>query len=508
MAIKAEEISALIKEQIQNYDNKLSVEEIGTVTYVGDGIARAHGLENAMSGELLEFSNGSYGMAQNLESNDVGIIVLGEFESIREGDKVKRTGKIMEVPVGDNMIGRVVNPLGQPIDGMGPIETSKTRPVEAMAPGVMQRKSVSEPMQTGLKAIDALVPIGRGQRELVIGDRKTGKTSIAIDTIINQKGQDMICIYVAIGQKESTVRSQVETLRKFGAMDYTIVVTAGASQPAPLLFIAPYAGTAMGEEFMYNGKHVLVVFDDLSKQAVAYRELSLLLRRPPGREAYPGDVFYLHSRLLERAAKLSDELGGGSLTALPFVETQAGDISAYIPTNVISITDGQIFLENDLFYAGIRPAVDAGLSVSRVGGSAQIKAMKKVTGTLRLDLASYRELEAFTQFGSDLDAATQAKLNRGRRTVEVLKQKLHDPLPVEKQVVILYALTHGVLDSIPVNSILDFEAQLFEYLETNHSDLFATIRDTKDLPDANKLDGAIQEFKDIFDASAANQEKA
>lgn len=508
MAIKAEEISALIKEQIQNYDNKLSVEEIGTVTYVGDGIARAHGLENAMSGELLEFSNGSYGMAQNLESNDVGIIVLGEFESIREGDKVKRTGKIMEVPVGENMIGRVVNPLGQPVDGMGPIETTNTRPVEAMAPGVMQRKSVSEPMQTGLKAIDALVPIGRGQRELIIGDRKTGKTSIAIDTIINQKGQDMICIYVAIGQKESTVRSQVETLRKFGAMDYTIVVTAGASQPAPLLFIAPYAGTAMGEEFMYNGKHVLVVFDDLSKQAVAYREPSLLLRRPPGREAYPGDVFYLHSRLLERAAKLSDELGGGSLTALPFVETQAGDISAYIPTNVISITDGQIFLENDLFYAGIRPAVDAGLSVSRVGGSAQIKAMKKVAGTLRLDLASYRELEAFTQFGSDLDAATQAKLNRGRRTVEVLKQKLHAPLPVEKQVVILYALTHGVLDSIPVNSILDFEAQLFEYLETNHSDLFATIRDTKELPDTDKLDEAIQEFKDIFDASSANQEKA
>lgn len=508
MAIKAEEISALIKEQIQNYDNKLSVEEIGTVTYVGDGIARAHGLENAMSGELLEFSNGSYGMAQNLESNDVGIIVLGEFESIREGDKVKRTGKIMEVPVGENMIGRVVNPLGQPVDGMGPIETTNTRPVEAMAPGVMQRKSVSEPMQTGLKAIDALVPIGRGQRELIIGDRKTGKTSIAIDTIINQKGQDMICIYVAIGQKESTVRSQVETLRKFGAMDYTIVVTAGASQPAPLLFIAPYAGTAMGEEFMYNGKHVLVVFDDLSKQAVAYRELSLLLRRPPGREAYPGDVFYLHSRLLERAAKLSDELGGGSLTALPFVETQAGDISAYIPTNVISITDGQIFLENDLFYAGIRPAVDAGLSVSRVGGSAQIKAMKKVAGTLRLDLASYRELEAFTQFGSDLDAATQAKLNRGRRTVEVLKQKLHAPLPVEKQVVILYALTHGVLDSIPVNSILDFEAQLFEYLETNHSDLFATIRDTKELPDTDKLDEAIQEFKDIFDASSTNQEKA
>lgn len=504
MAIKAEEISALIKEQIEHYENVLSVEEIGTVTYVGDGIARAHGLENAMSGELLEFSNGSYGMAQNLESNDVGIIILGDFESIREGDKVKRTGKIMEVPVGDAMIGRVVNPLGQPIDGLGEIVTDKTRPVEAMAPGVMQRKSVNEPMQTGLKAIDALVPIGRGQRELVIGDRKTGKTSIAIDTIINQKGQDMICIYVAIGQKDSTVRTQVETLKKYGAMDYTIVVNAGASQPAPLLYIAPYAGTAMGEEFMYNGKHVLIIFDDLSKQAVAYRELSLLLRRPPGREAYPGDVFYLHSRLLERAAKLSDDLGGGSMTALPFVETQAGDISAYIPTNVISITDGQIFLESDLFYAGTRPAVDAGLSVSRVGGSAQIKAMKKVAGTLRLDLASYRELEAFTQFGSDLDAATQAKLNRGRRTVEILKQKLHAPLAVEKQVVILYALTHGYLDSIPVDSILDFEHELFEYLETNHAELFETIRTTKDLPEEEALNQAIQEYKDIFMATKGN----
>ncbi|HDL0837698.1 TPA: F0F1 ATP synthase subunit alpha [Enterococcus faecium] len=498
MAIKAEEISALIKEQIENYQNVLSVEEIGTVTYVGDGIARAHGLENAMSGELLEFSNGSYGMAQNLESNDVGIIILGDFESIREGDKVKRTGKIMEVPVGEALIGRVVNPLGQPIDGLGEIVTDKARPVEAMAPGVMQRKSVNEPMQTGLKAIDALVPIGRGQRELVIGDRKTGKTSIAIDTIINQKGQDMICIYVAIGQKDSTVRTQVETLKKYGAMDYTIVVNAGASQPAPLLYIAPYAGTAMGEEFMYNGKHVLIIFDDLSKQAVAYRELSLLLRRPPGREAYPGDVFYLHSRLLERAAKLSDDLGGGSMTALPFVETQAGDISAYIPTNVISITDGQIFLESDLFYAGTRPAVDAGLSVSRVGGSAQIKAMKKVAGTLRLDLASYRELEAFTQFGSDLDAATQAKLNRGRRTVEILKQKLHAPLAVEKQVVILYTLTHGFLDSIPVDSILDFEHELFEYLDTNHSDIFETIRTTKDLPEEEALNSAIQEYKDMF----------
>ncbi|OTP22940.1 ATP synthase subunit alpha [Enterococcus sp. 5B7_DIV0075] len=501
MAIKAEEISALIKEQIENYQSVLSVEEIGTVTYVGDGIARAHGLENAMSGELLEFSNGSYGMAQNLESNDVGIIILGDFESIREGDKVKRTGKIMEVPVGDSLIGRVVNPLGQPIDGLGEIVTDKARPVEAMAPGVMQRKSVNEPMQTGLKAIDALVPIGRGQRELVIGDRKTGKTSIAIDTIINQKGQDMICIYVAIGQKDSTVRTQVETLKKYGAMDYTIVVNAGASQPAPLLYIAPYAGTAMGEEFMYNGKHVLIIFDDLSKQAVAYRELSLLLRRPPGREAYPGDVFYLHSRLLERAAKLSDELGGGSMTALPFVETQAGDISAYIPTNVISITDGQIFLESDLFYAGTRPAVDAGLSVSRVGGSAQIKAMKKVAGTLRLDLASYRELEAFTQFGSDLDAATQAKLNRGRRTVEILKQKLHAPLAVEKQVVILYALTHGFLDSIPVDSILDFESELFEYLDTNHPNIFEIIRTTQGLPEEDELNSVIKEYKDIFLAS-------
>lgn len=511
MAIKAEEISALIKEQIKNYQSELSVEEVGTVTYVGDGIARAHGLENAMSGELLEFSNGAFGMAQNLETNDVGIIILGDFETIREGDKVKRTGKIMEVPVGDAMIGRVVNPLGQPIDGLGPINTTKFRPVEAMAPGVMQRKSVSEPMQTGLKAIDALVPIGRGQRELVIGDRKTGKTSIAIDAIINQKGQEMICIYVAIGQKDSTVRAQVETLRKFGALDYTIVVSAGASQPAPMLYIAPYAGTAMGEEFMYNGKHVLIVFDDLSKQAVAYRELSLLLRRPPGREAYPGDVFYLHSRLLERAAKLSDELGGGSMTALPFVETQAGDISAYIPTNVISITDGQIFLESDLFYAGTRPAIDAGLSVSRVGGSAQIKAMKKVAGTLRLDLASYRELEAFTQFGSDLDQATQAKLNRGRRTVEVLKQKLHNPLAVEKQVVILYALTHGFIDSIPVGKVLDFQEFLFEQIEASHDDLFETIRTTKDLPDAQELDAAIKEAKDLFMASnsrtATPQEK-
>ena len=496
MAINAQEISALIKKQIENFQPNFDVTETGVVTYIGDGIARARGLDNAMSGELLEFENGAYGMAQNLETNDVGIIILGDFVAIREGDIVKRTGKIMEVPVGEALIGRVVNPLGQPVDGLGDIETTGFRPVETPAPGVMQRKSVSEPLQTGLKAIDALVPIGRGQRELIIGDRQTGKTSVAIDAILNQKGQDMICIYVAIGQKESTVRTQVETLRKHGALDYTIVVTASASQPSPLLYIAPYAGVAMAEEFMYNGKHVLIVYDDLSKQAVAYRELSLLLRRPPGREAYPGDVFYLHSRLLERSAKVSDDLGGGSITALPIIQTQAGDISAYIATNVISITDGQIFLQENLFNSGIRPAIDAGSSVSRVGGSAQIKAMKKVAGTLRLDLASYRELEAFTQFGSDLDAATQAKLNRGRRTIEVLKQPLHKPLPVEKQVVILYALTHGFLDSVPVDQILDFEESLYDYFDSHHEDSFETIRTTKDLPEESVLNEAIQAFKD------------
>ena len=494
MAIKANEISSLIKKQIENFTPDFEVAETGVVTYVGDGIARAYGLENAMSGELVEFSNGVLGMAQNLDATDVGIIVLGDFLSIREGDTVKRTGKIMEIQVGEELIGRVVNPLGQPVDGLGELNTGKTRPVEAKAPGVMQRKSVSEPLQTGLKAIDALVPIGRGQRELIIGDRQTGKTSVAIDAILNQKGQDMICIYVAIGQKESTVRTQVETLRKLGAMDYTIVVTASASQPSPLLYIAPYAGAAMGEEFMYNGKHVLVVYDDLSKQAVAYRELSLLLRRPPGREAFPGDVFYLHSRLLERSAKVSDELGGGSITALPFIETQAGDISAYIATNVISITDGQIFLGDGLFNAGIRPAIDAGSSVSRVGGSAQIKAMKKVAGTLRIDLASYRELEAFTKFGSDLDAATQAKLNRGRRTVEVLKQPVHKPLPVEKQVTILYALTHGFLDTIPVDDIVRFEEEFHMFFDAQHPEILETIRETKDLPDEAVLDAAITEF--------------
>lgn len=494
--INAQEISALLKQQIEEFQPDFDYTETGVVTYIGDGIARAQGLDNAMSGELLIFENGTIGMAQNLETNDIGIIILGGFSDIREGSVVRRTGKIMEVPVGSGLIGRVINPLGQPVDGLGEIRTSKTRPIEYPAPGVMQRKSVNEPLQTGLKAIDALVPIGRGQRELIIGDRQTGKTSVAIDAILNQKGQDMICIYVAIGQKESTVRTQVETLRQYGALDYTIVVTASASQPSPLLFLAPYAGVAMAEEFMYEGKHVLIVYDDLSKQAVAYRELSLLLRRPPGREAYPGDVFYLHSRLLERSAKVSDELGGGSITALPFIETQAGDISAYIATNVISITDGQIFLKDDLFYSGIRPAIDAGSSVSRVGGSAQIKAMKKVAGTLRIDLASYRELEAFTQFGSDLDAATQAKLNRGRRTVEVLKQPLHKPLPVEKQVLILYALTNGYLDSVPINDILAFEEELYAYFDLHYDNLLDVIRTTKDLPDTDELNTAIQTFKD------------
>nr|WP_275670099.1 F0F1 ATP synthase subunit alpha [Streptococcus suis] len=494
--INAQEISALLKQQIEGFQPDFDYTETGVVTYIGDGIARAQGLDNAMSGELLVFENGTIGMAQNLETNDVGIIILGQFTDIREGSVVRRTGKIMEVPVGSALIGRVINPLGQPVDGLGEIRTSKTRPIECPAPGVMQRKSVNEPLQTGLKAIDVLVPIGRGQRELIIGDRQTGKTSVAIDAILNQKGQDMICIYVAIGQKESTVRTQVETLRQYGALDYTIVVTASASQPSPLLFLAPYAGVAMAEEFMYEGKHVLIVYDDLSKQAVAYRELSLLLRRPPGREAYPGDVFYLHSRLLERSAKVSDELGGGSITALPFIETQAGDISAYIATNVISITDGQIFLKDDLFNSGIRPAIDAGSSVSRVGGSAQIKAMKKVAGTLRIDLASYRELEAFTQFGSDLDAATQAKLNRGRRTVEVLKQPLHKPLPVEKQVLILYALTNGFLDSVPIDDILAFEEELYAYFDLHYDGLLDVIRTTKDLPDTDELNAAIQAFKD------------
>lgn len=500
MSIKAEEISALIKQQLANYKDELTVDEVGTVTYVGDGVARANGLDNALSGELLQFEDGTYGMAQNLEANDVGIVVLGSFKGIREGDTVKRTGRIMEVPVGDALIGRVVNPLGQPIDGLGEIKTDKTRPVEHKAPGVMDRQSVTEPLQTGIKAIDALVPIGRGQRELVIGDRKTGKTSIAIDTIINQKGQDMICIYVAIGQKESTVRTQVETLRKYGAMDYTIVVSAGPSSPAPLLWLAPYAGAAMGEEFMFNGKHVLIVYDDLSKQADAYRELSLILRRPPGREAYPGDVFYLHSRLLERAAKLSDELGGGSMTALPFIETKAGDVSAYIPTNVISITDGQIFLDSDNFYSGVRPAIDAGTSVSRVGGDAQIKAMKKVAGTLKLAYSQFRELQAFSQFGSDLDADTKKRLEQGARIVEVLKQPQNSPIPVEKQVIIIYAVVSGALLDIPADQIGEFEKELFSFVDSVYGDIPESIRTTGKLEDdvKEKLTKAIEECKSKF----------
>ena len=498
MSITADEISSLIKKQIEDFDSEVEVNDVGTVIAVGDGIARAHGLDDIMAGELVEFENGVVGMAQNLEESNVGIVILGPYTEIKEGDEVRRTGRIMQVPVGEELIGRVVNPLGQPIDGKGPIETSKTRPIEAEAPGVMARKSVFEPLQTGIKAIDALVPVGRGQRELIIGDRQTGKTTVAIDTILNQGDQDMICIYVAIGQKDSTVRGTVETLRRHGALDYTIVVTAGASDPAPLLYLAPYTGVSMAEEFMYNGKHVLVVYDDLSKQAAAYRELSLLLRRPPGREAFPGDVFYLHSRLLERAAKLNDDLGGGSITALPFVETQAGDISAYIPTNVISITDGQIFLQSDLFFSGVRPAINPGLSVSRVGGDAQIKAMKKVAGTLRLDLAAFRELEAFAQFGSDLDEATQAKLNRGERTVEVLKQDLHKPIVVEKQVMTLYALTKGFLDDIPVEDIVRFELEFYVWLDSNRAELLKSIRETGNLGEAKDMDDAVASFKKTF----------
>jgi F-type H+-transporting ATPase subunit alpha len=503
LSIRPDEISTLLKQQIEQYKSEIQVVDVGTVISVGDGIARVHGLENAMQGELLEFSNGVIGMALNLEESNVGVVIMGPFKGIREGDQVKRTGRIMEVPVGEALLGRVVNALGEPVDGNGPINASGTRPIESPAPGVMARKSVFEPMQTGIKAIDAMIPIGRGQRELIIGDRQTGKTQIAIDTIVNQKGNGVICIYVAIGQKQSTVRTVVESLRKQGALDYTIVVTASASEPSPMLYVAPYTGCAMGEYFMYQGKHVLVVYDDLSKQAAAYRELSLLLRRPPGREAYPGDVFYLHSRLLERAAKLSDELGGGSLTALPFIETQAGDISAYIPTNVISITDGQIFLESDLFYSGQRPAVNVGNSVSRVGSSAQIKAMKKVAGTLKTDLAQYRELAAFAAFGSDLDRVTQSRLDRGIRTLEILKQGINAPLPVERQVVAIYCVTRGHLDEIPVQDVRRFEGEFLAYVDANKPEIFASIRDTKDLTSDNEkaLVEAINSFKKSFAAS-------
>jgi len=498
--IRAEEISSLIKEQIKGYSKQLKTDSVGTVIRVGDGIALVHGLDNAMSGELLEFPNDVYGMVLNLEKDHVGAILLDESTDIKEGDQVKCTGRILQVPVGDELIGRVVNPLGLPVDGKGSIDAKNFREVERKASGVMARKSVHQPLQTGIKVLDALVPIGRGQRELIIGDRQTGKTAITIDTIINQKEEDVICIYVAIGQKESTVANVVETLEKAGAMDYTIVVTASASQPSPLLYLAPYAGVTMAEEFMYAGKHVLVVYDDLSKHAVAYRELSLLLRRPPGREAYPGDVFYLHSRLLERASKLNDELGGGSITALPIIETQAGDISAYIPTNVISITDGQIFLMSSLFHSGVRPAIDAGLSVSRVGGAAQTKAIKKVSGSLRLDLASYRELEAFTQFGSDLDEATKSSLDRGKRTVEVLKQGLHVHLKVCEQVFILHALEEGYIDKVEVEDIKRFEEELYEYLRSNKNAkaVADAIQETGNPQDKSEMNAVIEAFMKTF----------
>ena len=497
MAIKIDEISALIKEQIKKYTEDLQTTTVGTVIRVGDGIAIVYGLDDAMNGELLDFGNDVYGMALNLEENQVGAIIFGNANLVKEGDTVKCTKRILEVPVGDALLGRVVNPIGQPLDGLGEIKTKTFRPIEKKATGVMARKSVDQPLQTGIKVIDALVPIGRGQRELIIGDRQTGKTSIAIDTIINQKGKDVICVYVAIGQKESTVNNVIETLKKYDCMNYSIVVSASASNMAPLLYLAPYAGVTIAEEFMFAGKDVLIIYDDLSKHAVAYRELSLLLKRPPGREAYPGDVFYLHSRLLERAAKLNDELGGGSITALPIIETQAGDISSYIPTNVISITDGQIFLQTDLFYSGVRPAISAGLSVSRVGGSAQIKAIKKVSGTLRLDLASYRELEAFTQFGSDLDPVTKRKLERGKRTLEVLKQDLHDAMEVEHQVLILYALTKGYLDDVAINDIKNFEKELVAYVSSNElgKEVYNIIHETHELPKGNEIDQLLVEFK-------------
>ena len=501
MGIRPEEISSILKQQIENYDTEVEVAKVGTVIQVADGVARIHGLSEAMSGEMLEFPGGIYGMALNLEEDNIGCVILGPFTQINEGDEVKRTGRIVEVPVGEALIGRVVNVLGEPIDGKGPIVTDKYRPIEGRAPGVVYRKSVHQPLQTGLKSIDSLVPIGRGQRELIIGDRQTGKTALAGDTIINQKGQDVICIYVAIGQKASTVAGVVQKLEEAGAMDYSIVVAATASEPAPMLYIAPYAGCAMGEEFMYNGKDVLIVYDDLSKQAVAYRELSLLLRRPPGREAFPGDVFYLHSRLLERSAKLNDEMGGGSMTALPIIETQAGDVSAYIPTNVISITDGQIFLESDLFNSGFRPAINVGISVSRVGGSAQIKAMKQVAGTLRLDLAQYRELAAFTQFGSDLDKTTLARLNRGKKTMEILKQDQYQPMPVEEQIVVIYCAVHGYLDDVELEKIKAFEEGFLRFMRNfeKREILSAIKKEQKISPELEeKLKAAITEFKESF----------
>jgi len=500
MQIKAEEISKIIRDQIGNYAVDVDVAEVGTVVSVGDGIARVHGVERAMAGEMLEFPNGLFGIALNLEEESVGAVLLGRSTNIKEGDIVKRTGRIISVPVGDEMLGRVVNSLGQPIDGKGPIATKKSMPIERLAPGVVDRQPVKEPLQTGLKAIDGMVPIGRGQRELIIGDRQTGKTAVAVDAIINQKGLGVICIYNAIGQKQSTIAQVVRILEEAGAMEYTIVVAAGASDPAPMLYIAPYSACTIGEFFRDSGRHALVVYDDLSKHAQAYREISLLLRRPPGREAYPGDVFYLHSRLLERAAKLNKEQGGGSLTALPIIETQAGDLSAYIPTNVISITDGQIFLEADLFNQGFRPAINVGNSVSRVGGSAQIKAMRSVAGTLRLDLAQYRELAAFAQFGSDLDPATQKQLNRGRRLTEVLKQPQYRPLSVEKQVAIVFAATNGYLDPVAVERVRQYEDELFRFLETQRPAVLSGISEKKVLDDELKaaLKSALEEFGKQF----------
>ncbi|HJZ77217.1 MAG TPA: F0F1 ATP synthase subunit alpha [Vicinamibacterales bacterium] len=505
MDIKADEISKIIRDQIGSFAVDVDVAEVGSIISIGDGIARVHGVDNAMAGEMLEFPHGVFGIALNLEEDSVGAVLLGEFREIKEGDPVKRTRRIISVPVGDELLGRVVNALGQPIDGKGPIATKQFAPIERLAPGVVDRQSVKEPLQTGLKAIDAMVPIGRGQRELIIGDRQTGKTAVAIDTILNQKDTGVVCIYNAIGQKQSTVAQVVRTLEENDAMRYTIVVAAAAADPAPLLYISPYSACTFGEFFRDSGRHALVVYDDLSKHAQAYREISLLLRRPPGREAYPGDVFYLHSRLLERAAKLNKELGAGSLTALPIIETQAGDLSAYIPTNVISITDGQIFLETDLFHQGVRPAINVGNSVSRVGGSAQIRAMRQVAGTLRLDLAQYRELAAFAQFGSDLDKSTQAQLNRGARLVEILKQPQYEPLPVERQVAIIYAGTNGFLDNIPVPEVRNFESELYQFVETRYPQLFTNLRDKKQLDDElkNALNTAVKEFAGDFSARKA-----
>ncbi len=508
--IKADEITKIIREQIENYESRISVDEVGTIISLGDGIARVHGLDKVMAGELLAFPHGVSGIAMNLEEDQVGAVVLGDYTEIKEGDEVKRTRRIMSVPVGDAMVGRVVDALGQPIDGRGPIATDQFIAIERLAPGVIDRQPVREPMATGLKAIDSMIPIGRGQRELIIGDRQTGKTAVALDTIINNQGNDLICIYCAIGQKRSSIAQVVQTLANYGAMEYTIVVAASASEPAPMQYIAPYTACAMGEFFRDSGRHALCIYDDLSKHAASYREISLLLRRPPGREAYPGDVFYLHSRLLERAAKLSDKMGGGSLTALPVIETQAGDVSAYIPTNVISITDGQIYLETDLFNSGIRPAVNVGLSVSRVGGSAQIKAMRQVAGTLKLELAQYRELAAFAQFGSDLDKATQAQLNRGKRLVEILKQGQYEPLPFDRQILVIFAGTGGFLDNLTVEQCREFESELYKYVETMYPTILKSIAEKKTLDDALKaeMEKVVGDFRDRFVSDRQTAAKA